>query len=382
MCLSIELRDMKTIDPSISIVLKKHKLKEIRERIELQNKSIRGFSRNIGCSPMFLCDILSGRRNLKLELLERMEIEFDYSLIDFIERLIARCSSTFIHTESFPIEASPSLASLVGHCFGDGHLSRIHFNYSNTCERLIADVVNKVNELPVRDFRIARKQHKGFHVQFPKLIRNILILAGAPLGNKTGQPYQLPKWIKEGSVDIKRSFLQALFDDEASVLVKSREMSLSIHKTIELKDSIDNYFEELKVLLEDLGIEGISITETFLKGNMNRKSVKKIIRICGISSFIKFKKEIGYIHPDKKRKLNLLINNIQNIQLRKSEGQKRIFEILQANSKMNTKEVAKEAGISSQAALFHLKKLERDNKIVRIIPTKNKEPHIWKVFSI
>jgi len=375
----INLEDLQKVDPNISVVLKKYMLREISEKIKSQNKSIRQFSKIIGCSPMFLCGILSGKMNLKLELLQRIEKALNTKLMIFIDKVTARCSSSFIPIGKFPILATPSLASLVGHSLGDGHISKLHFHYTNLCDKLIEDVIMKANDLSVRNFTVNKRFHNGTNLQFPKLIRNILLLAGAPMGSKTRQSFWVPDWIKKGPTDVKRAFSQALFDDEASVL-KSREIVINMHKSIELKDNLHEFFEEIKSLLESVGIDGITIKEGYL-GNNNNKTIRKVLRICGISNFIGFQKEINFIHPDKKEKLNRMINNFQRIQLRRFEGQTKIIRILKTKGRLNTSEIAKGIGISPGAVLRHLKKLEKNNKINRTKPSNNKKPHVWCLVS-
>ena len=187
----------------------------------------------------------------------------------------------------------------------------------------------------------------------------------------------IPEWIKNGDLEIKRTFLQALFDDESTVSVNSREIVLNMKKVENLKGNLEQFFEDLKEMLLEFGIDGVTITECHPHEGKNGKTIEKRLRICGTFNFIEFGDKINFVNINKREKLASLIKNTEHFQLRNGEGKRKIIGLLSEEDKMNTVEIAKSIGISSRSAWNHLQTLQKKNIVSRIKPTGVNRAHIW-----
>ena len=375
----ITLEDLQRIDPRIFVVLNEDKLKEIRQIIKNRHKTIKQFSKIIECNESFLGNILRGERKPKLIFFQKIRKLLDVELIDIANRVVSkiRPNTCFIDIKSFPIKFSTTLASLVGHSFGDGHLNDRTFSFTNKYPELIDDVIEKVHKLPIQKITMNKRFHKAIMIEFPKLVRDVLVASGGPVGNKIKKSFKIPGWIKDGSTEIKGSFLQALFDDEGSVKAKSREIVIRFHKAIELAENLHQFLEDVKFMLKELGIEGATTKESHRHEGINGKTLEKILRICGTFNFVKFQENIGFVNPRKKESLKRMIKNTQKLQLRVGEAKNKIIGLLKNSSQLNTLEIAKLVEISHMATLFHLRQLEKEILIKRTRPFQPRKPHLW-----
>ena len=125
-----------------------------------------------------------------------------------------------------PLYPSPELASIVGHALGDGGLNSkcCRFEYGNTRKELITAVKNDVTIVFKFDKPYETRLRKTENMKkiiYPSIIGRLLELTGTPRGKKVTKKYKIPDWIIKGNKEVKRSFLQAMFDDEGSVEKKT-----------------------------------------------------------------------------------------------------------------------------------------------------------------
>jgi hypothetical protein len=88
---------------------------------------------------------------------------------------------------TFPITGSVELASLLGHCFGDGCVpfKKRDFDYVNKDKALIVKVKDEVFAVFHSEPVAYQKQADGtFKLGFSNLIGDVLLLCGAPRGAK------------------------------------------------------------------------------------------------------------------------------------------------------------------------------------------------------
>jgi len=375
--LSISIDDLCKINPKISVVLKREKLSELKKLIIKNYKSITKFSATMRYCRSSLGTFLRGKNNPTFLTFKKIAEKLDLRPEEFILKIVIKDNphGTFIPIEVFPIKESEVLASLIGHTFGDGHIGKSSFTFTNKSQELIESVMQKVRQLSAKKITINERFHKAKTIGFPRLVRDILVAAGAPVGNKIVQSFEIPRWIKNGSLGIKRSFLQALFDDESTVSPKSREIVLNMKKIEKLINNLHYFFDELKNLLKDIGVEGITITTCHRYEGKNGITLEKRLRICGTSNFVAFQNKIGFLSNKKAEKLKTLIEGTQRFQLRSGEAKEKIMHILQKDGKFTTKEIAKKIRISSWSAWDYLQELEKKNLVERI-RTSNTS-HIW-----
>jgi DNA-binding MarR family transcriptional regulator len=243
---------------------------------------------------------------------------------------------------------------------------------------LIADTTRKVMMLPIENVNLNKRYYKAISVQYAKLVRNILIAFGAPVGRKTSQRLCVPPWIKNDSFEIKASFIQALFDDEATISVRSRQIVLGMWKRVDIIDNLTNFFSEIKSILNEFGINGITITDGYEYVSKDRVITKeKRLRICGIVNFEKFKEKIGFVSSRKNKLLNELIQSIQASLIKKYSSKIKIIELLKTKGQLNTSELAKEIGKTRRITGDNLRDLENLGKVSRIRSQNKTKPDIW-----
>jgi hypothetical protein len=116
----------------------------------------------------------------------------------------------------FPILPSASMASLVGHVFGDGYIGnkKRQFEYCNDNPNLLAEVKAHVRQI----FGLEPMTERANRIGYSSFVGEILEAFGAHTAPKVKSEKQIPDWIKSGLREYKAVFLKALFDDDGSVL--------------------------------------------------------------------------------------------------------------------------------------------------------------------
>jgi len=203
---------------------------------------------------------------------------------------------------NLPICTTEQLASLVGHAFGDGHVSTQRFKYVNKRKELVDEVKNYTNLIfghEGRDFYIKNKE--CFGIEFPGVIGQLLHLVGVVHGRKTVKEMYVPDWIRKGSDEIKTSFIRALFDDEGSVVIGKlqRFISISMYKDVELIQNHIDFLNEIRQILTELGIKPTKLV--YKKDYKNTKEFG--FRILSFESLSGFMKTINFTHLLKHKKL-------------------------------------------------------------------------------
>lgn len=378
--MKITMEALIKVDSNISVVLKRSKLKLIRKEILSKFKSLNQFAKTMNSNLSTIHSILIGKNNPTFLFLKKVLEKLDIRWEDVIKKIIARNqpNGCFLSPKSLPLKASKELSSLVAHAFGDGHVRKDGFEFTNNCKMLVKNVIRSAKKIGLRNVSVSEWFHKARTIRLPKLLRNILILAGAPEGNKTLNSFQLPSWIKSSSKEIKKSFLQSLFDDEATVQIDFREIVLSMHKNIRKIRNLTLFFEEIKAMLKEFGIEGVTLSECHPHEGKNGKTLEKRLRICGTFNFIKFQREINFSHPHKKALLKIMIKNTKRFQFRRGETKELIINVLKRGKKLTTSEIARQLKISHWCAWDHLNDLRKEGKVIL---EKRKFFNIWSLNS-
>jgi len=203
---------------------------------------------------------------------------------------------------NLPICVTEELASLIGHAFGDGHVSTQRFKYVNKRKELVDEVKNYTNLIfghEGREFYIKNKE--CFGIEFPGVVGHLLHLVGAVHGRKTVKEMSVPNWIKKSSDEIKISFIRALFDDEGSVIMSKFQsfICISMYKDVKLIESHLKFLNEIRQILIELGIKP---TKAMYKKDY--KDTKEFgLRIYSFNSLLNFSKKIKFTHLLKNEKL-------------------------------------------------------------------------------
>ncbi len=362
----ITLENLLVADSNISVVLNKEKLKDIYILIKSQFGSVKEFAKEIDVNPQSLYNWLNGLRNPKLTNVIRICRLLNIEHKDIIEKVISLNEpfGSFIPIAAFPIKGDINLSSLLGHSLGDGHIG-ISFEYTNRCENLLDEVKESVSRLPIKNVRIIHnlQPNKAPTLVFPKLVRNILVCAGSPIGNKITGNFNLPLWIINGTKEIKAAFLRALFDDEGNVS-SNRTIRLSLSKRIDLNNNLQEFLEEMILMLEKLGIKKIKLNKQKGENGKNGETIENTLTIFGFRNFEIFYKIIKFSHPKKMESLRNIVENTKIIRNRAGETKENIIKTLN-NGSLTISNVSQKVGTSWKTTWEHLKDLESKNLVHR-----------------
>lgn len=268
-----------------------------------------------------------------------------------------------------PFESNEKLASLFGHILGDGCIKSKEENvyYTNKSKDLIDEVKLTVKEL----FGIEIKENfnsmrEFYEVYPPKTVAKFLVLCGFPKGEKTKQIITIPKWIKEGSKEIKSAFIRAIFDDEATVINSkgNRVISFGMNKEKSLLNPHKGFTEDIRKILFSLGVYP---NETF-KRRQPGDSVQLGFHIYGRYNLMKFLENIGFTDSGKKEKLIKAIHSYNTYG--KNEIKMRILDALKTNNKLSTKELSIIVNRNRKVIWKNIHKLNRKGLVEKILINK------------
>jgi intein/homing endonuclease len=367
MPLEIPLKELEKVNPKLISIFKKEKLNLIKNIILNRYGTINKFAKEINCNSSTLGFILNAKRNARIHLssliIDKLNLEFK----DVILKIVPSCrlKGSFIEPKDLPIIVDDNIAKLVGHCFGDGHLGK-EFSYTNKNESLLRNLTKCVSDLPIYNLTSNESYHGAKIIRFSTLVRDILIAAGAPVGNKITNLYSIPFWIKNGDKKIKAAFLQALFDDEGSADVSHRVVCFRLSKNVELLYNLYEFMKDVEDMLEEFGIKKIVIGGNRLYKGKNGKTIRKELRIYGTNNLELFKKEIDFTNPFKQLKLKKIIDNTQHLKLDKNERREQIIDLLKNKPFLNAIQISSYIKMHHHATLGLLNKMYKDDIILKV----------------
>jgi len=373
----IDIRELS--DYILFVHVKDEFLESIKNRIYSKFGSIRRFALfdKSFSSECFYYSILSGKKDTRLCSWLKWCRTFDIPL-EYFKNNILKIRSRYtgnLLLNKLPIEPSAELASLVGHALGDGHVSENlwYFSYTNNSFELHNEVKSLISNFCT--FGYNERFHKALTIQYPSIVAVILHLAGAQNGNKIIKDFLVPKWILDGSKSIKISFLRALFDDEGTVKKSSHEILLKLSKNEFYLNSLLDFMNQVKKLLEEIGIEVTSIRKENIIEGKNGRTIQLVLSIHGYKNFIKFLYDIDFHHKEKQQDLQTLVNSYKKFPLRKGRGQKLVYNKLVKPKTIYT--LSEELNISIVSVYKHLKKLQAKNVVEKIEYSRTK-PAFWR----
>ncbi len=276
-----------------------------------------------------------------------------------------------------PIFASAELAELVGHTFGDGHISKFgRFVYVNTSQALIERVIyltRKVFDNSVY-FDYRERKDGSMSIHYPSALGELLAVCGCIKGNKVKQDFDIPGWIKQGSKEVKSAFIRAIFDDEGTI--SQIRIAINMAKLDYLDWSLRNFFNSLIKLLNDLNVRTGNVVMCARRKNKNgTSSIDLLFVICGFKEMGNFYKNIGFIHPLKQEKL---INKIKSfVQPNYHNGEARTIILNSISGLMSTKEISQFIKRGTKNTRYHLKLLEKEGKLKKVIVHQSK--WLWQL---
>ncbi len=205
-------------------------------------------------------------------------------------------------------------AFLIGKIMGDGNLDKRY-----TC-RFIGQI-NDLNSLKIfltenfsireNSIKISYRENigKSYLLQVnDSLLGRYLYALGAPMGNKTNNPFLVPNWIIL-SEKCKKSYLQGIFDDElATIKIKrekfGREATFRMAKIEKYQDNLTTFLQQIKDLTESLSVACGPIGQPHFE-NLHKngeKTFSQCFRILGNKeNLFKFHKNIGFALNEQKK---------------------------------------------------------------------------------
>lgn len=154
----------------------------------------------------------------------------------------------------------------------------------------------------------------------------LLYSLSLPKGNKVLQKIEIPNWIKNGDKDVKKAFLNTLFEGElqkhkVQYNVKRNKIDIcpitfSMNKVEEYKDNLFKFLNEIRNLLTEFDIKTTKLDkfkpEVIRKDNKRTYSTRFYISISAINT-INFSKVIDYnFNKDKKEALLIAVREANN----------------------------------------------------------------------
>lgn len=213
------------------------------------------------------------------------------------------------------IDITPELARICAELTGDGHIQiqdwrgLVSFYSKNLgtikdFESRFKQIFNVSGRI-YADNRRNWNRHKLFFISMP--VAKALQALEVPVGNKTNQPFYVPKWVLNGAVEIKSAYLRGLYNAEGSInFTKSGNrwrIQIEMYKWTQYQNECRSFFGQLKSMLEEFEVRCSPVH--FGSKNLRKDGTLSIAVRLTIerSSFGNFYKRVGFDDKMKAAKL-------------------------------------------------------------------------------
>ena len=290
--------------------------------------------------------------------LSKEEIEKNITEIKYKRKLNKRGGSSGkpIFNPKLPIKINEDFIEILGHICGDGNISRsnpkkgISFRYINSEKALIESFKDKVKKVfgniePNVQIRSGiGYRRENFCLQYPTIISLIVL---SVFDCHSNDKKDLPNFIFELPEKAKCYFLRALFDDEGTVSVEEKRICIGL-KPKKIVKKIRDLLTSLK----------FNPGRIFFSGNIHKINIDKR------KDILLFRNLIGFKHPLKANKLNLIIKNGWKFnRYENGEVKDKILFFIKEKKKTNTEELIKLLRRHPSTIRMHLNNLENKNLI-------------------
>lgn len=203
-------------------------------------------------------------------------------------------------------EKSKVLARVVSHLMGDGCVTNKYFAYYNKNLILLSNFQEDINTLFKNIHLIKGKVNSGtsFIMIQNKEVNNFL---KSLLRDYRSHSLQMPNFVNK--IELQIEFLKALYDDEGCVALRTFKKTNEIKRNLTLSSNSLILLQEIKRILENnFNINSNKILK-YTKTRGSHQYINYVLSITGKENFINFRDKINFNHPNKKRKLDLMINS-------------------------------------------------------------------------
>ncbi len=306
------------------------------------------------CTPLSVILKISKEINISIN-----EIENNIAEIKFKTSLNKRGGSSGkpIINPNLPIIINEDFMEIIGHICGDGSITRssphkgVSLRYVNSEPILIESFKEKVRRVfgniePNIQIRNGGNYTRdNYCLQYPTILSMFIL---SVFDCQSNELKDAPEFIFDLPIRAKCSFLRALFDDEGTVSVKDKAITIGL-KPIKI-------VEKIRSLLIELGFNPSKI---FMSGGVNK------IILCRKEDIILFNEIIGFKHPSKNEKLISIIKNGWKFnRYINGEVKEKIVEIIKDKKTANLKDFAIILNRHPETIRRHLNNMQKEKFII------------------
>ncbi len=218
---------------------------------------------------------------------------------------------------------SKNFARCLAKISGDGNLYKHYIRYSNTSDILRDEFIEDI------------KQEFG-NITFTKGVGNsgtpFVQIHGKNIINKfltclpsfKSSDIFVPLIIKNSTDDIIQEYIRVLYDDEGCVALRLFRKTNEWKRNITLASNSLYLLIDIKQILNSYNI----MSNRIIKNNNHRIDDKSyILSITGKENIINFSKNISFKHPDKLKRIKLMIKSYEATSKNKKEFEKIKMEL-------------------------------------------------------
>jgi hypothetical protein len=217
---------------------------------------------------------------------------------------------------------SKNFARCLAKISGDGYLYYRYIRYTNKCPALINefkdDILKEFGNIPITK-GITNTGTPFVQIHGKKIIGKFL----DHIPDFRSDYIFIPQSIKEADIEVKKEFLRAFYDDEGCPSLRIFNKTKEWKRTLTLGSNSKRILEEIKdMLLSDFDIKSNNIIV------LDKNKGGFVLGISGKDNFVKFRNKIGFKHPKKTKRLNLIIKSYGKSFHRNKEGFDNVYKIL------------------------------------------------------
>lgn len=195
------------------------------------------------------------------------------------------------------------MARCIAKICGDGNLSKTNVRYTNTCSVLLEQFkTDMTKEFGKVHFTIGSVKSGTQFVNISS--KAIAASFKGFLSSYKSRDISIPSEITE-NVDLLREFLISYFDDEGCASLRLDKKTNEWKRNVTVASNSIKMIMQIKSTLES--VFGI-YANTIIKDSKGDK-IWYVISITGKSNFIVFKEELGFTHPRKAKRLELILKS-------------------------------------------------------------------------